>query len=204
MTGAVARDLPAAWRDPLVKRRQMILAVLGLAVIASALAAGAIGALPIPLSHVVAALAQRLGIVTHGHVEPMEDAALFAIRLPRVALGIGVGMTLGIAGAALQALFRNPLADPGLIGVSGGAACGAVGCIVLGGQLPLWLKGAEALPLAAFASGLLSTIAVYLVGRSRVRSDISTLLLAGLAINAITTAIVGYPPIWETTTSCAP
>ncbi|MEJ0042655.1 MAG: iron ABC transporter permease [Rhizomicrobium sp.] len=179
-------------RDPLRLRRQLILAGLGLALALACLAAGAIGALDIPLSHVVAALAGRAGFDIGVPRAPFEDAALFGIRLPRVALGLGVGMTLGVSGAALQALFRNPLADPGLIGVSGGAACGAVGWIVLGSAAPLWAQAAFALPLAAFAAGLAATIGVYLIGRSRSGTDIATLLLAGLAMNALTTALVGY------------
>ncbi|MEI9994168.1 MAG: iron ABC transporter permease [Rhizomicrobium sp.] len=179
-------------RDPLRLRRHLILGGLVALLVVACLAASTIGALDIPLSHVVAALAGRAGWDLGVPVAPFEDAALFSIRLPRVALGLGVGMTLGVAGAALQALFRNPLADPGLIGVSGGAACGAVGWIVLGASAPAWANGAIAMPLAAFAAGLAATIGVYLIGRSRSRTDIATLLLAGLAMNALTTAIVGY------------
>lgn len=179
-------------RDPLRLRRRLLLAGLAVALILACLAASTIGALDISASHVVAALASRLGVKLPFHAEPFEDAALFAIRLPRIALGIGVGATLGLSGAALQALFRNPLADPTLIGVSGGAACGAVGWIVLGASAPLWMHGAFAMPLAAFSTALLATASVYLIGRARTRTDIATLLLAGLAINALTTAIVGY------------
>lgn len=125
-------------------------------------------------------------------VTPIEDAALFSIRLPRVALGLGVGAVLGISGTALQSLFRNPLADPGLIGVSGGAACGAIGWIVLSAGLPLWMHISISMPVAAFVTGLAATGGVYLIGRAQSRTDVATLLLAGLAVNALTTAIVGY------------
>ncbi len=117
---------------------------------------------------------------------------MFAIRLPRVALGLGAGATLGIAGAALQALFRNPLADPGLIGVSGGAACGAVGWIVLGASAPAWMHGALSTPLAAFVAGLATVVGVYVIARRGAQTDMATLLLAGLAMNALTAAGVGY------------
>ncbi len=179
-------------RDPLRLRRHIILAGLAGALAAACLLAATVGALSIPFSHVVAALLGRLGIDIGIPVSSVENAALFSIRLPRVALGLGVGATLGVSGAALQALFRNPLADPGLIGVSGGAACGAVGWIVLGAGAPLWMHGAFAMPVAAFAGGLLATSLVYAIGRSGARTDVATLLLAGLAVNALTTAIVGY------------
>ncbi|MBS0278030.1 MAG: iron ABC transporter permease [Proteobacteria bacterium] len=178
--------------DPLLARRRLILAGLAMALAAACVAACTIGALDIPVGHVIAALLARAGLHLPVAVTPFEDAALFGIRLPRVALGIGVGATLGVSGAALQALFRNPLADPGLIGVSGGAACGALGWIVLGSAMPAWMHFAFAMPLAAFAAGLVATVGVYVIGRAQSRTDIATLLLAGLAINALTTAIVGY------------
>ncbi|MEJ0025677.1 MAG: iron ABC transporter permease [Rhizomicrobium sp.] len=179
-------------RDPLRLRRLIVLTALGAGLVTACLIAATLGALSIPFSHVVAALLARAGIDIGVPVAPVEDAALFAIRLPRVALGLGVGATLGLAGAALQALFRNPLADPGLIGVSGGAACGAVGWIVLGAQLPLWMHTGFAMPAAAFLAGLIATGGVYIIGRTQTRTDIATLLLAGLAVNALTTAVVGY------------
>lgn len=178
--------------DPLLARRRLILAGLAMVLSAACVAACTIGALDIPVSHVIAALLARAGLHLPVAVAPFEDAALFGIRLPRVALGIGVGAILGVSGAALQALFRNPLADPGLIGVSGGAACGALGWIVLGSAMPVWMHFAFAMPLAAFAAGLVATAGVYVIGRAQSRTDIATLLLAGLAINALTTAIVGY------------
>jgi len=189
---AAATDIALPLNDPLLARRRLILAGLAAALAAACIAACTIGALDIPVSHVIAALLARVGIVLPVDVAPFEDAALFSIRLPRVALGIGVGAALGVSGAALQALFRNPLADPGLIGVSGGAACGALGWIVLGTSLPAWAHFAFAMPLAAFATGLIATAGVYAIGRAQSRTDIATLLLAGLAINALTTAIVGY------------
>jgi iron complex transport system permease protein len=187
-----ATDVMHPLDDPLLARRRLILAGLAMALAAACVAACTIGALDITVSHVIAALLARAGLHPPVAVAPFEDAALFGIRLPRVALGIGIGAILGVSGAALQALFRNPLADPGLIGVSGGAACGALGWIILGSAMPAWMHFAFAMPLAAFAAGLVATVGVYVIGRAQSRTDIATLLLAGLAINALTTAIVGY------------
>lgn len=191
----VAVFTPEAWsvaHEARRLRRRIILVGLGIAVLAASLAASALGALHVPLSHLLAAIGHSLGIDRGTAVTPVERAALFAIRLPRVALGLGAGATLGIAGAALQALSRNPLADPGLIGVSGGAAFGAVGWIVLGAAAPVWMHGSFSAPLAAFAAGLVAVAGVYGIARRGSQTDIATLLLAGLAVNALTAAGVGY------------
>mgnify|MGYP000864889009 FL=1 len=109
---------------------------------------------------------------------------LLDIRLPRIALGLLVGGALAVAGAVMQALFRNPLAEPGLVGVSVGGAVGAVGAIVLGyGQQPLVLAG------AAFAGSLLATLAAWALGRKAPGS--AGILLAGIAINAFGGAMLG-------------
>lgn len=133
-----------------------------------------------------------LGSASGGsHIENI----ITSIRLPRAVLGMLVGAALGASGAAIQGLFRNPLADPGLIGVSGGAALAAVCVIVLGGTAlgPLinWM-GPYSLMLAAFAGGFLTTLVVAHIASSRSGgTSTSTLLLAGIAINIITGAGIG-------------
>lgn len=117
-------------------------------------------------------------------------AIVTMIRLPRLLLALLVGAALGVSGAALQGLFRNPLADPGLIGVSAGAALGAVCVIVLGSHFPL-LTTPAALPLMASVGGLAATGLVYRLGRGPGRTDVATLLLAGIAINAMAGAATG-------------
>eukprot|EP01035_Chromulina_nebulosa_P008666 gene8666-11741_t len=113
----------------------------------------------------------------------MEAAVLWQIRLPRAVLAIAVGAGLGLAGAAQQGLFRNPLADPALIGVSAGAALAAVAGIVLG--TPVWLP----VPACAFAGGLVATLlALRLAGTGE---GTGRLLLAGIAVNAICSAGTG-------------
>jgi iron complex transport system permease protein len=118
---------------------------------------------------------------------PAGDAAssvVWSIRLPRVLLGVLVGGGLAIAGAALQGLFRNPLADPGLIGVSSGAALGATAGILLG-------TFAWAVPGAAFLGGLAATLAVLAIGRRQGRVNVAAMLLSGIAINSVCGALVG-------------
>jgi iron complex transport system permease protein len=146
-----------------------------------------IGAVSIGPLQVVAILADHAGVHLGVDYGRDQDAVLWSIRLPRVLLGVLVGAGLATAGAALQGVFRNPLADPGLIGVSSGASLGAVAAIVLG----LTVAGSATLPLVAFAGGLAATFLVYLVARFDGRTEVVTLLLTGLAVNALAGAGVG-------------
>ncbi len=108
---------------------------------------------------------------------------LLQIRLPRVALAIVAGGGLTITGTAMQALFRNPLAEPGLIGIASGGALGAVAAIVLGAPGLFWLTP------AAFIGSLLATALCYQLGQRR--PGMSSLLLAGVAINVICGSVIG-------------
>lgn len=161
------------------------LAVLLLALMATAVGAVLSGAVRIPVASLPGLL------FSSNDVTPAEGSAslpwarvLMDIRLPRIAMSMLVGAGLAVSGAVMQALFRNPLAEPGLVGVSVGGAVGAVGAIVLGfGQHPWVLAG------AAFVGSLLSTFAAWLLGRKAPGS--SGLLLAGVAINALGGALIG-------------
>jgi iron complex transport system permease protein len=120
-----------------------------------------------------------------------EHAVLVDIRLPRIALALLVGSGLGIAGAALQGLFRNPLADPGLIGVTSGAALGAVLAIVTFGAA-LAGVGAFAQPIAALTGGALATLTVWRLARNGGAGvDPAVLLLSGIAINSLAGSVIG-------------
>ena len=165
-------------------------AVLWLAAVVGALGGGAV---PVPPGEVLAILARATGLpLAPG--EAVHETVVLSIRFPRAVLGLVVGAALAVAGAALQGLFRNPLADPGLIGVSTGAALAAATAIVLGSSvvaaLPL-LTRALLIPLAAFAGGLIATWAVYRIATCEGRTEVATLLLAGVAINAIAGAGIG-------------
>ncbi|WP_078058373.1 FecCD family ABC transporter permease [Rhizobium rhizosphaerae] len=130
-----------------------------------------------------------------------QDAALLRdriiildIRLPRALTGLLVGAALAVSGALMQGLFRNPLADPALVGVSSGAALGAVSMIVLGGALMPWLPASlslTALPLAAFLGGLASTLLLYRIATTGQVTSVATMLLAGIALGALSSAATG-------------
>jgi iron complex transport system permease protein len=125
----------------------------------------------------------------------MRDSIIvYDIRLPRVILGVLVGAALAVSGAVLQGLFRNPLADPGLVGVSAGSSLGAVSVIVLGATVlsPLTaIFGPFALPFAAFVGGLMTTFILYLISTRQGRTSVATMLLAGIALGALAMALTG-------------
>ena len=123
-----------------------------------------------------------------------EALILHDIRLPRLAMGLLVGAALAVAGALMQGLFRNPLADPGIVGVGAGAGLGAVLAIVLGGLLPpaiATLIGGHLVPLAAFLGGWIATLILTQAAASGGTTAIATLLLAGIALGALAGAATG-------------
>ena len=123
-----------------------------------------------------------------------ERVILFDIRLPRAAMGVLVGAALAVSGAVMQGLFRNPLADPGLVGVGAGAGLGAILAIVLGGFLPPALgamMGTYTVPLAAFFGGWTTTLLLYRVATKNGRTSVAVMLLAGIALGALAGAVSG-------------
>jgi iron complex transport system permease protein len=124
-----------------------------------------------------------------------EYLVFMNIRLPRLLLGLVAGAGLGLAGALMQGMFRNPLADPGLIGVSGGAALAAASVIVLG---PLWLPqlsftlGSWTLAVSAFTGGVVVTLLIYGLAQSSGGTRVGLMLLAGIAVNALAGAGLGF------------
>jgi len=127
-----------------------------------------------------------------GVAEGRDILIVVDVRLPRTLLGIVVGSALAVAGVVLQGLFRNPLADPTLVGVSSGAALAAVAVIVLGNKIGLTGQiGALALPLAAFGGGLVSIITLYGIATRRGRTSLAIMLLAGIALAALAMSLTG-------------
>jgi iron complex transport system permease protein len=167
--------------------RISIVRVLSIATIAVAIIGVGRGAIPISPVEVLQIVCRRLGWTFGPGITAQKDAVLWSIRLPRVVLSLLVGAALGLSGAALQGVFRNPLADPGLIGVSSGAALGAVGAIVSGfAPFGLWT-----LPIAAFIGALTVSLFVFRVAYRNGRVEVVTLVLCGVAVNALAGAGIG-------------
>jgi iron complex transport system permease protein len=138
------------------------------------------GVIAIAPDQVVAIIASHLGIHLDIAYTQQQDAVVWAIRLPRALLAVLTGSALAVSGAALQGLFRNPLADPGLVGISSGAALGAVIAIALGAS---FFSGV-AVPVAAALGAVVPAAAVYFLARRDGRTEIVTLILIGIALMA--------------------
>ena len=121
-------------------------------------------------------------------VPEVQRLIVMRIRLPRILLAAVVGFSLAAAGTIMQGIFRNPMADPSIIGVSSGAAVGAVGFIVLPVALPLGLG----LRGAAFLGALIAAFGVYLIATQNGRTPVATLLLAGVAVQTFLGAVVSF------------
>ena len=170
-----------------------LLAALSLLLLLAFWLALALGPVSLPLLDSVQALWQLSGLPTANHDIAQAELIVGQIRLPRALLGLCVGAVLALSGVAMQGLFRNPLADPGLIGLSSGAALGAAVAIVGGaafGGLPAWLAP-YLLSLCAFAGGLGVTALVYRLGRRNGQTSVATMLLAGIALTALAGAAIG-------------
>ncbi|MEM9169772.1 MAG: iron ABC transporter permease, partial [Pseudomonadota bacterium] len=154
-----------------------------------------VGPLAITVPESLAVLLKAIGVGDAAQVSNVKIGVIENIRIPRAVLGLLVGAALGASGAVMQGFFRNPLADPGLVGVSSGGALAAVAFIVLGaGALdPLrQTLGGFALPAAAFAGALATVAAVYRLASIDGRVVVATMLLAGVAANALTVSGIGY------------
>lgn len=191
----VADTLAPATRTDWLRRPAplTVLLLLGVCALLSVLPAVAVGAVSISPLQAIGILLDACGISTGVVYAPDQAAVLLAVRLPRVLLGVIVGGTLGMCGSALQALFRNPLADPGVLGVSSGAALGACLAVVIGfSGLGLALPAAfepYAISIAAFLGALVVTGLIALMARTR--AGITTVLLVGIAISALAGAATG-------------
>lgn len=198
MNRAEMRIRPAEHVPPVAAlpkpRGLWVLPLAGAALVVLAIASLAIGPTGISLGSLPRVLQAAFSGDFSDPVLRREHLVLVGIRLPRLLLGAFVGGALAVAGAMMQGLFRNPLADPGLIGVSSGAALFAVATIALGTTPALaWMRvfGFYALPVAAFAGGLLTSLILVWIANRGGTLSVATLLLSGVAIAAITGALTG-------------
>ena len=178
-------------RSPALSNSPVLLRLAGGAVpllavgIILVIVAAALGPYTIPLAHTFDILLQQVGL-GQAAAPDTEQAIVASIRLPRIALALTVGAALGVAGAVMQGLFRNPMADPGIIGVSTGGALGAVIAIATGAQAAFVL----ALPAMSFAGATGALVLVFAVASVGGRFSMSALLLSGVAVSAFIAAII--------------
>jgi iron complex transport system permease protein len=195
-------DLTSARSDELlvaVRRGYCSPLLLGSAAVLAAVIAGLVfGPTNVPLDDTIRVLASHLpGIDIDQDVSLARHNIIWEVRFPRVLLAGIAGATLALTGATYQGVFRNPLADPYLIGVATGAALGATVVVVTGVSVS-W-HGLSLLPLAAFAGALTSVVLVYGIARVGGTVPTTTLILAGVAVASLSTAITSYLMIKDTT-----
>jgi len=169
----------------------VLLLLAGLLPVGMILSLG-MGAAEIPPMEVLRVLLSKLGFAMAP--DPGYEGVIWHLRVPRVLLAALTGAVLSVTGALMQGLFRNPLADPGLIGISSGAALGAVFILVLGTAIfpnMGWLADQRLLPVAAFLGALGVTIFIYQLAQTSGFTAVATLLLAGVAVNALVGSILG-------------
>lgn len=165
-------------------RTVLTISVLCVLLVAAVLASAMIGQYAISGSDVVRSFFAYFGLGTYPE-NPVIASTLWQIRFPRVILGVLVGAGLAMAGTLMQAVFSNPLAEPGIVGVSAGSAVGASVALVFA---PGLLAGFS-VPLAAFVGGMCAAFAAYFLSRSGGRAEVVTLVLVGIAITAVGNAL---------------
>jgi iron complex transport system permease protein len=167
---------------------RFLVSIIGLsaALLAAIIFAASIGPVSIPFERTIAILLEKLNFSIGTTFTERELLVVSQVRLPRVLVGALVGAALGISGAAMQGVFRNPLVEPGYVGVSSGAAVGAVCALFFGwSQISMW-----ALPFSAFIGAVGSMLVILFIWRSSYSKSIATLLLLGIGINALLSALI--------------
>ena len=163
--------------------------VLAVALVAAVMLSATVGQLAITPAEIVGSLLRAAGVDNDwAPTDRIIESTLWVVRFPRIVMGLAVGAALAVAGAVMQAIFGNPLAEPGVVGVSSGAALGAAAAIVFG----VTALGSWSIALLAFVGGLLATLLVYFVSRANGRTEVVTLLLTGIAINAFAGAGLAF------------
>ncbi|TJZ63208.1 iron ABC transporter permease [Sphingobacterium olei] len=175
-------------------KQHTIIWILSIGLLLTMIIALGVGAFSIPVQDVLILLIQKFGLMHDVQVDETYNDVLYIVRFPRVLLGVLVGAALGMSGAAIQGIFRNPLAEPGLIGISAGASLFAVLIIAFETVLFVGLSqllGYYLLAFAAFVGAGLTSFLVYQLSKKQGIPRVTTMLLAGIAINAFAGALTG-------------
>ena len=195
MTSEVVTPTPTTRRG---LRFAVVVAALVVALTATCVASITSGQYQLAPTDLVGVLLRGIGIDTAWAPTGTTDyGVIYNLRLPRLVLGLLVGAALAVSGVLMQAIFGNPLADAGVVGVSSGAALGAAASITLG----LATFGMWTTPAFAFIGGLIAVLSVYFISRSNGRTEVVTLLLTGIAVNAIAGAGMAFLTFIGTTST---
>lgn len=178
------------------RRRRVTFVFLSVALLVAVVCSAAVGQYDVSVPDVLRAIGAQFSVTTPPS-DPVVMSTLWSIRFPRIILGVLVGAALAVAGAVMQAVFSNPLAEPGIVGVSSGASVGASLAMVFA---PAALSGFS-VPLAAFCSGLVAAGTVYMLSRSGGKAEVLTLVLTGIAVTAVCSALTSIATYVAPTTA---
>ena len=194
-TAEVVTEVPTTHR---ARRFAFVTVGLSVAIVVVVIVSLGLGQYWLTPTQVIGVLLQAVGLDTSWAPEASTAAGVILdIRLPRIVLGLLVGAALAVSGVLMQAIFGNPLADAGVVGVSSGAAFGAAASLTFG----VAVFGMWTTPAFAFIGGLVAVFSVYLISRSGGRTEVVTLLLTGIAINAIAGAGLAFLTFLGTTST---
>ena len=171
----------------LITKESILTGILLILLMLGGFLAVAYGSWPIEKVHVLKVILMKLKLYT-GLVNEVEATIIWDGRMPRLIVGVLVGISLATAGCIMQGIFKNPMASPGVIGVSSGAALGAVLAIYMG----LAARSLIALPICAILASLMTLVLVFAIATSRGHTSISILLLAGIALNLVIGAMTSF------------
>ena len=186
-----------------MRTRLLAVPVLALACAVAVVLSVGVGSVWIPPGQVLSVLLDHLLPWVHTNsasfnsnsissASPVQERIIWEFRLPRTLLGLIVGAGLAVAGAVLQAVVRNPLADPYVFGVSSGASVAAVAALTLAGGSAVFATGFASVPVAAFGGALATTIVVYLLAQQRGRTTPNRLVLAGVAVSYLLSSVTSF------------
>ena len=175
-------------------RRKSSIVVLILLLFAAVIVAAGVGAVPVPVPDVTSTLFKRVPVVNRwisgAAKQNTYETIILRVRLPRILLAIVVGGSLSGAGASLQGLFGNPLADPYIMGISSGAALGAT--IAISARLPSIVPGLSSVPVAAFVASVATMALVYYLAGVPGKASMDTLLLSGVVVSSFLWAVMSF------------
>lgn len=177
-----------------MKKQAFILIILIIALGCCFIYSCSTGAVSVSAGELVSIIFNKAGLSNTKNYTDQQEAVIWLIRLPRVCMTVLVGASLALCGAAIQGLFRNPLADPGIIGVSSGAALCASIVIVLAGSvftLNSGFAGFSVLTIATFLGAAITSFIVFAIAKEKQGTNVAMMLLAGIAINALAGAFTG-------------
>lgn len=171
--------------EHILKKMRLIIPIMLLLLIFTMIIATAMGAVYVPFLQTVKIILKNWGILKNTSIQEGQEAIIFFIRFPRVVVAALVGAALAISGAVMQGMFKNPMADPGIIGISSGAGLGAVTAITLG----LTSVSMYFMPLFASVGAILAALIIFILSSKRGKIQVLTLILAGVAVSTFINAI---------------